>query len=290
MQLKPQLFIVGAPKAGTTALHAYFEKHPQLNMSSDKEPNYFSWHEIESQQLYYKKNNVKTEIEYLSLFRPSDSTKICGEASVSYLYYPQVARRIHVYQPDARIIISLRNPVLRAFSHYLMDYSLGLIKLDFETIFRNGKDHSLTKNYYQQYFTVSDYAPQIERYLEVFNKKQIHFLLHENLVKNPIETLKQICQFLEIDYLSESETIEQQNVTFTGKNAVISILYQNEMFRKLTAGLLNDSLKNKIKGFLFSKKPLPLLPNHLNEELKIHYLASMEQTEKMTGLNLSGWK
>ena len=62
MQLKPQLFIVGAPKAGTTALHAYFEKHPQLNMSSDKEPNYFSWHEIESQQLYYKKQNLSPKL------------------------------------------------------------------------------------------------------------------------------------------------------------------------------------------------------------------------------------
>ncbi len=290
MRQKPSLFIVGAPKAGTTALHAYFEKHPQVNMSSEKEPNYFSWSEIEAQQLYYKKINIKTESEYLSLFHPSIKTKYCGEGSVSYLFYPEVPHRIYEYQPQARIIISLRNPITRAFSHYLMDYSLGLVLADFETIFRNGKDHPITKNYYQQYFSVSDYAPQIKRYLDVFKKEQIHFLLHENLVTHPYESLKQISQFLEIEYQNESESIELQNVTLSGKNWFISTLYKNEKFRKLSARLFKDQLKNKIKRFLLTKDTLPKLPDNLRKELKEYYAASVIQTELLSGLNLNAWK
>jgi hypothetical protein len=290
MQRKPTLFIIGAPKAGTTALHAYFEKHPQVNMSTIKEPNYFSWSEIEAQQLYYKKENIKTESEYLSLFHPSNSTKHCGEGSVSYLFYPEVPRRIFEYQPNARIIISLRNPVSRAFSHYLMDYSLGLIKIDFETIFRNGIDHSITKNYFQQYFSISDYAPQIQRYLNVFKKEQIHFLLHETLITHPHESLKQISKFLEIDYQKETESIDQQNVTLGGKNALISALYKNETIRKFTSRILNDQIKNKIKGLFLTKKTLPKLPDSFSEELKEYYAASVIQTEMLSGLNLQAWK
>lgn len=290
MKQKPSLFIVGAPKAGTTALYAYFEKHPQVNMSSEKEPNYFSWTEIEAQHLYYKKVNIKTESEYLSLFHPSPATKYCGEGSVSYLYYPEVPQRLHDYQPLARIIISLRNPVARAFSHYLMDYSLGLVEVDFETIFRNGKDHPVTKNYFQQYFSVSDYAPQIERYLNVFQKEQIHFLLHEDLVAHPKESLKKISQFLEIDYKNESESIEQQNVTLSGKNKFISILYKNEKIRKLIARIFNDPIKNKIKGLLLTKNTLPKLSEQLRKELKEYYAASVIKTEMLSGLDLSAWK
>ena len=290
MQIKPSLFIVGAPKAGTTALHAYFEKHPQVDMSSEKEPNYFSWPEIEAQQLYYKKVNIKTESDYLSLFHPSTSTKYCGEGSVSYLFYPEVPQRIFDYEPLARIIISLRNPISRAFSHYLMDYSLGLVDTDFEMIFRNGKDHPITKNYFQQYFSVSDYAPQIKRYLNVFKKEQIHFLLHENLVTHPYESLKQISQFLEIEYQNESESIEQQNVTLAGKNKIISTLYKNERFRKLTGRIFNDQLKNKIKRLLLTKNTFPNLPDNFSKELKEHYSDSVIQTEILSGLNLSAWK
>lgn len=290
MKQKPSLFIVGAPKAGTTALYAYFEKHPQINMSTVKEPNYFSWNEIEAQHLYYKKANIKTESDYLSLFHPSATTKYCGEGSVSYLYYPEVPQRIYDYQPNARIIISLRNPIDRAFSHYLMDYSLGLVREDFEMIYRRGKDHPATKNYFQQYFSVSDYAPQIMRYQKVFPKEQIHFLLHEDLVSDPDASLKKISLFLEIEYKNEPELIEQQNVTLSGKNEVISILYKNERIRKLIAKIFNDRLKNKIKGLLLTKKTLPKLPDPLRKELKEYYASSVIQTEILTGLDLHAWK
>ena len=87
--LKVDFFIVGAPKAGTTALHAHLAKHPQVCMSSDKEPNYFSFEEIEEQQLYYHKENVKSESDYNSLFECEESAKLRGEASVSYLYHKE---------------------------------------------------------------------------------------------------------------------------------------------------------------------------------------------------------
>ncbi|MBK9318289.1 MAG: sulfotransferase [Bacteroidetes bacterium] len=70
MRMKPDFFIIGSPKAGTTALYAYLAAHPQVCMSTDKEPNYFSGDQIAAQGLYYKKKNPKTLEEYLQLFNP----------------------------------------------------------------------------------------------------------------------------------------------------------------------------------------------------------------------------
>ncbi|MBL7923952.1 MAG: sulfotransferase [Bacteroidia bacterium] len=282
--MKPSFFIVGAPKAGTTALHAYLEKHPQVCMSRDKEPNFFSWQEIEAQQLYYKKENARTEEHYLALFHPSAQTKICGEASVSYLFYEKVPERIKKYNPDARIIMALRNPVHRAFSHYQMDYSLGLVHEDFETIFRNGREHPKTGAYFQQYFLLSDYAPQVERYLRCFPKEQIHVLLQDDLVKHPEATLKKLCDFLGIDRALASPVLEQHNVTGAGKNRMIRTLYKYQFVRKTLALLTGEKMRNKIKGLLFSKSHLPVLQPSFAAELRTYYQPGLERLQTLIGL------
>jgi len=289
MNMKPSFFIVGAPKAGTTALHAFLDKHPEVCMSSDKEPNYFSHEEIEKQNLYYKKANATSEEQYLKLFQADFKNKISGEASVSYLFYPQVASKIKNYQPDAKIIISLRQPVKRAFSHYQMDYSLGLVKFDFETIFRNGIDHPQTKNYYQQYFLLSDYFPQVARYQSNFPSQQILIILHEELINDTQKSIKRLCEFLEIHYENEYSSIEQQNVTTGAKNKFIRSLYQNQYLRKVLSLAASDRIKNKLKEKFFAKGQLPGLDSNFEKELNQFYKNGIELLKKNTTLNIDSW-
>ncbi len=287
--LKVDFFIVGAPKAGTTALHAHLAKHPQVCMSSDKEPNYFSFEEIEEQQLYYHKENVKSESDYNSLFECEESAKLRGEASVSYLFYKEVPQRIKSYNPDAKIIISLRQPVQRAYSHFQMDYSLGLVNVSFEEIYRNGPNHPATGNYFQQYFLLSDYADQVERYQRQFPHQQICILLHEDLIRDPDKTMKKVFHFLGIEKEIGPIELETQNVSGAGKNVLIRILYQNKYFRKVSSYLFSENIRNKIKSKLFSKENIPSLKDHLAVELQHYYHAGLVKLKEQTGLSIDHW-
>ena len=104
-------------------------------MSIRKEPDFFSDIEIQEQGLYYGSSRINTITKYNSLFSDWIDESIIGEASVSYLFYPNVPERIKIYNDNSKIIIMLRNPIDRAFSHYLMDYRLGLTSNSFEEEF-----------------------------------------------------------------------------------------------------------------------------------------------------------
>jgi len=289
MKLTPNFFIVGTPKAGTTALHAYLQQHPQVCMSSEKEPNYFSHKEIASQKLYYDKSNLMNEHEYLSLFNCNDLSIAVGEASVSYLFYPDVAKRIYNFNPNAKIIISLREPVARAFSHFQMDYGLGLVKESFDKIVENGADDASTGIYYQQYVCLGEYYEQVKRYVEVFGRSQVLIFLHENLINNSSETLVEICKFLSIDPSLRFSEFQHQNVTAAGKNKFIRTLYSQKIIRKTLGFFLADTIKLKVQKLFFSKKALPSLSITMRDKLKNHYHSDLLKLQQLIGRDLSPW-
>ena len=142
--MKVDFFIVGAPKAGTTSLHHYLNEHPEIEMSTQKEADFFSDESLQKQGLYYGKNRIDTLEKYHNLF-PSIQEKKYGEASVSYLFYEDVPKKIKEYNSNGKIIIMLRNPVERAFSHYLMDYRLGLIIPPLEEFFERKLNNKKSK-------------------------------------------------------------------------------------------------------------------------------------------------
>src|SRR3979411_724122 len=100
----PDVFIVGAPRCGTTALYTYLKDHPEIFMSPIKEPEFFT-------DFLGEGRRVRTEAEYLNCFGGVRDEKRIGEASVSYLASRTSARAIKGFSPLAMIIIMLRNPV-----------------------------------------------------------------------------------------------------------------------------------------------------------------------------------
>ncbi len=288
-QIKPDFFIIGSPKAGTTALYAYLANHPEVCMSTDKEPNYFSKEQIEAQALYYKKKNVKTQDEYLQLFQAKEGNRIAGECSVSYLFYPGVAEKIHQFNPKSKIIISLRDPVQRAFSHYLMDYSLNLVTESFDKIVFEGEKDEKLKLYYQQYIQLSHYPEQIKRYLSVFPNDQVLLFIHDNLIANPNEELKRLSHFLGIHHTSSSGNLEQRNVTASAKSPIVKWLYKQEQFRQFVSLFLDQKMRSQLKSKLFSKNNLPKMTLSTKEYLNALYRPEVQELEKITGVTLSNW-
>ena len=114
--MKVDFFIVGAPKAGTTSLFHYLNEHLEIEMSSQKEPDYFSDGALKRQGMYYRKSRIENLEKYHGLFTNKE-VKLRGEASVSYLFYNDVPQKIKDYNPKAKIIIMLRNPIDSAKMH-----------------------------------------------------------------------------------------------------------------------------------------------------------------------------
>jgi hypothetical protein len=213
----PNFLIIGAMKAGTTSLYNYIRMHPDIYMCPEKEPHFFS---VDS-------NWAKGISWYESLFNGRRKQKALGEASVTYMRYPQfpnVPARIHQTLPNVRLICLLRNPVARVYSHYFHLYREGLEERSLEGALsaKQGllpgrlaippladlpsNDPLVRVN---EYIAFSLYWRQIEHYLQYFPRKQLLIILFEEMVENPAATLRSVYNFLEVDESFEPKHMNQ---------------------------------------------------------------------------------
>jgi len=284
---KVNLFIVGTAKGGTTSLHTYLDGHPDVCMSNQKEPNYFTWMDIRSQELYYiHENHIQSEEEYLSLFDSKSNKKVLGEASVSYLFYPGTAQKIKNYNPDARIIILLRDPVKRAHSHYLMDKRLGMVKEDLISIFQDPEEGN--KLFYQQYIKLGLYYKQVKEYLEAFDNERVRIILSSDFQNDTKKVLNDIVSFLELDSSIDLDISSKHNVSGKGKNAIIRFLYKQRWLRKMLKAILPKGLGIAAKNASFEKSRENLSPD-FEQELRTYYKEDILKLEGLIHQNLSAW-
>ena len=287
--MKVDFFIVGAPKAGTTSLYHYLNEHPKISMSSVKEPNYFSYEELETQKLYYKSNKINSLDSYHNLFPTRDANLIYGEASVSYLFYKNVAEKIKTYNKNAKIIILLRNPIERAFSHYLMDVRLGLISESFESVVDGFETTSKNKLYYQQYIELGKYYNQISNYKRLFNDKNILIIDYEDFKNKTSLSVTTVFDFLQID-TSFIPNLDLTHNTFRKpKFTFIEILYSNHSIRFLINKLIPSKFKNYINQMVFDKQDKPILSQDLHERLKSIFKNDVNKLSNMLNKDFSKW-
>jgi hypothetical protein len=198
----PDFLIIGAAKAGTTTLYEYLCRYPNIYMSTPKEIEFFASRNDE--------NYAKGIDWYASFFSEAKTDQICGEASARYTTwpgFPYSAERIGKLLPKVKLIYIMREPVARSYSHYMQNikYDQNILhKLEVPETFEENIKHSY-------YLDASNYMLQIEQYLQFFSKESFLFLLMDDLIKNPAETLSQICQFLGVD--SGIDLVQENLVT-----------------------------------------------------------------------------
>jgi hypothetical protein len=288
--MKVDFFIVGAPKAGTTSLYHYLNEHPEISMSSQKEPDYFSDTDIQNEGMYYGKNRIKTIKKYHALFDDNSASKLKGEASVSYLFYKNVPQKIKAYNTDAKIIIMLRNPIDRAFSHYLMDYRLGLVTDSFEDIIDQKIVHKNAKLFYQQYIELSEYANQVKRYLDAFNETEILFIEYEDLKTDVLGIVKKTYLFLGVNEIYEPDVNTKHNTYSMPKNRIICFIYSFVLLRNILSFLFPKNLLNRLREVLFKNDKRPVLLDETRNRLKQFFANNINQLERMLNQDLSRWK
>jgi hypothetical protein len=286
--MKVDFFIAGAPKAGTTSLYYYLEEHPEIEMSSQKEPDYFSDTPLQEQGMYYGKNRINTLDKYESLFAQKEGV-IYGEGSVSYLFYENVAEDIKKYNPNAKIIIMLRNPIDRAFSHYLMDYRLGLVSDSFEDIINKKSKYKNAHLFYQQYIEVSEYAKQIQRYCNVFSTDNLLLIDYEDFKGDVSGTVDLVYDFLKVSTEFSADVNTKHNTFTMPKNKGIRFIYSFVILRKILTFIFPKSLVKNIKGLLFKADKKPKLLEETRNQLKQFFSDDVRELGGVLGKDYSKW-
>jgi len=200
MRPLPDFLILGAQKAGTTALYAYLRRHPEITGPVYKEVSFFDRHYVCGERWY-------------RAHLPIRHGGIAGEASPSYLFHPLAPERVARMLPDARLIAILRNPVDRAFSQYQHEVALGREELSFEQALtledermRGEVERMLGDPAYFSYawwnytYTARGrYAEQLGRWFEVFPRERLLVLLTDELATDAAGTYLRVLDFLGVD-------------------------------------------------------------------------------------------
>jgi hypothetical protein len=285
----PNFYIVGAPKSGTTSLFHYLDEHPDVFMCTVKEPNFFSYDEIVQQSLYYSEKGVRNLEAYEALFENVASETAIGEASTSYLFYEKTPAKIKAMVPDAKIIIILRNPVDRGFSHYLMDSRIGYVNISFEDIVQKKTEHPLLDLYYQQFVELGLYYRQVKRFIDVFGESQVKIFLNEDLKEDITKVILSVYSFLDIDNCCMPNITKQYNIYQKPRNTLIQQLYSTKSIRRLARTIIPGRFVDTVKNSLLIKGEKPELTHKTREFLFSLYRDDIQRTADLIGRDLSPW-
>jgi hypothetical protein len=245
---KPNLFLVGAPKAGSSLLWTMLKEHKDIFFSTnpEKEINYFSYDEL-THNSYYKDYKVKSEYDYLKVFKKGQSVKYLVDGSVSYFAYPSIPKKLYEFNSDAKIIVIVRDPVLRAFSHYNMDKRMGYVTEPFSEYLMN-KDNKYDK-YLHQYIQNSLYYKHVNNYLEYFDRNQL-FILQLEKINDDFDRL---CKFLDIEKLELKSDNEMINANKIPTNIISRTLQHNRYLATILKKIIPRKIVRSFNFLLYKK-------------------------------------
>ena len=183
----PNFLVIGAMKSGTSSLAAYLDAHPDVWLAPTKELHFFD-----------DPTNWAQGVDwYRDRFADAGSAPAVGEATPAYLFHPEGPARMAAVVPDARLIVVLRNPVDRAYSHYWHHRSNGKETRPFaEAVEVEGRRREQGERLEHWYLARGRYLGQLERVLEHFPRTQLHVLLFDDLQADAAAATSAVCGFL----------------------------------------------------------------------------------------------
>jgi len=296
---RPNFLIVGAPKAGTTALSQYLGEHPRVFMTTPKEPHFLAT-DLDGYR------ETKTQREYERLFARSQCHEWRrGEASVFYLYSKYAAKHAKQYLPDARIIVMLRNPVdLVESLHAQLLYSRDEDQPDFRTAW---KLCACRKAGYRipsrcrdpkvlWYDEVAKLGEQVTRWQQYFPRSRMKFVFFDDLVADPAEVYRDVLNFLELpdDARTSFDVVNARksqrlsslaNFTERPPHWLVGIALRAKTMLGIERWRILDSLR-RWNGRSPSRRSLD---RKLRAEIRATYHDDIERLANVTGRNLDHW-
>jgi hypothetical protein len=286
----PTFFIIGAPKCGTTSLHAYLDQHPEIGMSKMKETHFF----IGPENIRKSVARIDDLSEYTKLFDPQFPVR--GEASPSYAAYPMhrgAPERIKESVPDAKFIYLVRDPIDRTISHYLHRVSLaGERRPPAEAI---GEAIDELDKARLPYICPSLYASQLDHYLCLFPQESILVVDQADLRADRKKTLSEIFSFLAVDdrFLPTDSDVElnansDRRKYWQGYGPLVERLSATPL--RLIPRRLRRSLRSSVERLLWPPLETIELDDDTLARLTILYGNEAERLRSLTGKTFSTWR
>jgi hypothetical protein len=252
----PNLFLVGAAKAGTTSLYDSLARHPAIYMSPMKEPHYFSRIDPAPERRAFFPR-VTDEDSYLALFDGAAGEGLVGEASTSYLWEPHTAERIKGSIPEARILVMLRDPVERAYSQYWNDVRGGLERRGFqEALVDERRSGPGAWGVTSLYIECGLYADQLERYLERFGA-QVHVAFFEDYARDEGATTAEILSFLGLEPEAADALSRRANPASMPRNRLSRAVLGSGRARTIARATVPRGLRSRLRGALLKRSTRP---------------------------------
>jgi len=276
--MNPNFFIVGASKSGTTNISYYLNEHPDVFISELNEPYYFSRLDVSKN---FKRESMITDYEkYLSLFKKAKKNQAVGEATSAYFSSPHAASEIRKMFPDSKIIISLRNPIERAYSSYFSYQFMHKNDQSFsEMIDLHQKQISNDEFYIYNILEPGFYTKHIKRFQENFAKDKIKIIIFEDYINNVFFTIESILSFLDI-HTKINFHVQSKGAYRVPKNKVSRKLLENSFFRQTATKLIPTVSRQKIGDKFFLKQTKkPPMSQQERERLKKIYESEVSELE-----------
>lgn len=288
----PNFIIIGAAKAGTTALYWYMAEHPQIYMSPVKETNYFAYGvDNEGQPLYGDPElhhfPVRTLREYEELFADANGAAAVGEASPMYLECPQAAARIRERLPTVRLVCCLRNPVDRAYSDYLMYLRNRGRSLEPQ------RSLTVTADWIQSdshWIRLGRYYQQLSRYFEAFPRSQIHVFLFDDLKQNPKNVVQEVYRFLGVNPAFLPDFHTPYGVGGVPASMLLHRFFTSAAIRAVVEPWMpKRAMKWAWRLRTWNMQQAPPLPAELRKMLVRHFSDDIAKTSELIGRSLEHW-
>ncbi|MDZ7790910.1 MAG: sulfotransferase [Xanthomonadales bacterium] len=296
---RPNLFLVGAQKSGTTTLAVMLANHPDVFMSSPKEPGYLAFGERGytgvdgyGRLAHAASWVINSEDDYLDLYVDApDGVRWLGDASTWYLSEPDAAERLHAFNPEAHIIAILRHPAERAYSgwcHARRDQEEPCESfseaLDMESK-RENASHLL------RYREMGRYAGQLRRYFDVFGKSRVLVLFYEDLRDEPEDLWRRCADFLSLDADARAPAAHRQNRSGKPRSRLLYKLMRSERFKKRMKQILPGRLaawaKNRAEAV--NMRRFPPMPQEQRRRLEREFAVEVRELMSLTGHDLTHW-
>lgn len=247
---------------------------------------YLSSDKLESHHIAF----VEEWEQYIDLFREVDTESVIGEASTGYLYSGAAAKGIYNAVPDARIVMILRNPVERAFSHYKMDLANGAVCGEFYEEFCNDSDsHVQGWGVTHLYRDLGLYSQQVQRYLDVFPRENIRIYLYEDWSYDNHAILNDLASFLRISPFEVEERLTANTSSLQPKNLGLMKLARKMKIGSALRTLLPKDIVGRIKGTIYKPISVKLTPDD-RKRLSSLFAQDIICLESLLDRDLSAWK
>jgi hypothetical protein len=295
---RPNFFIVGAQKSGTSALSAWLGQHPQVFMSFPKEPGYLAF--LQRGYPYLdgygrpapaSEYVVSDESAYLNLF--SDvlpQHRVIGEASTWYFSVPGVAQRIKNFNPDAKVLVILRNPVDRAYSAWCHARRDGLEPCDDFSRALEMEAERGDVEFLLRYHRMGKYSDSLAEYFSVFDTGRILVLLYEDLQGDERALWSRLCGFLGIDQ-GEMPAQRRPNRSGQPRSRLLQSVMGSHRIKAFIRTMVPLSVAFWIKDRIdrMNLQRFPAVDESTRAALRDYYRRDIEALAAITGRDLGAW-